>query len=530
MDNSLWGIIYVRVSSDTQVQNWNWLQSQETACREYAKQKWITIIKVFTDWGVSGKYISRKWLDDMISYLKIENKNGKSKKISYVLVDDIDRISRDTHWWRVIKNEIESTNTQILSQKMDINDSPNSRFQQNIVMSFKQLERENNAERVKSRQRSRMIDWYWPLYPPQWYKHYKWEDGKKIPGLVQPDASIIAEALELFAVGMFPTKEDLRNYLKGQWFTTRRSKSVARSFVDRILEERTLLFYAGYIDYKPWDINMVQAKHPAIIDKSLVYRILEKLNPKTLYKKYTYSEIDQKMSLRWVIYCESCGHAMTGWPSKNRHGNFYFYYSCRQKWCEVYGKSFSLDKVHWEFQILLKSLKVKPKAIDLLKSVCEDFSSNKEVDLSKQNVHIQKEINDIEKTINQLEERILSTDDSKIIGLYERRLRENIDKKQLLEAKLESRQIKTDYDLNNLFSDTRCLLEDPCNIWAESDIEKKRLLVRVLFSDKISYWKISGIWTSEIPLVYRDFSLFWSSNSVDLEMMGVEPMSKRHTE
>jgi hypothetical protein len=43
---------------------------------------------------------------------------------------------------------------------------------------------------------------------------------------------------------------------------------------------------------------MVQAKHPAIIDKSLVYKILEKLNPQTLYKKYTYSDIDQKMPLR----------------------------------------------------------------------------------------------------------------------------------------------------------------------------------------------------------------------------------------
>jgi methanogenic corrinoid protein MtbC1 len=122
-----------------------------------------------------------------------------------------------------------------------------------------------------------------------------------------------------------------------------------------------------------------------------------------------------------------------------------------------------------------------------LKAVCEDFSSNKKADLGKQNIYIKKEIDSIEKMINQLEARILSTNDPKVIGLYERRLRENIDKKQLLEAKLECRQINTSYDLNSLFSDTRNLLENPCNIWAESDIEKKRLLVRVLFSDKISY-------------------------------------------
>lgn len=527
MISSLWGVIYVRVSSDTQMQNGNWLQSQETACREFAKAKGIDVIEIFSDGWVSGKYLSREALDNMISYLKSENKSYT--KIAYVITDDIDRISRDVVWWWSLKTTIESSGAKLLSLKQNLDSTPEWVLQQNIVMSFKQYERENNARRVRDRQRARMLDWYRPFYPPQGYKHFKWENNKKVLELVQPDASILAETLELFAAGMFPTKEDFRHYLKEQQFTTRYSKWVTRWFVDRLLEERMLLFYAWYIDYKPRDVNMVQAKHPAIIDKSLVLKILERLNPKILYKKYTYTEIDQKMPLRWVIYCEACGHVMTGWPSYNRHGTTYFYYSCRQKWCEAYGKSFPMNTVHWAFETLLKSLTVKPKAIDLLKAVCEDFSNNKEVDSGKQNVNIQKEIRDIEKTINQLEDRIMSTNDSKVIGLYERRLRENLDRKQSLESRLAGEQISVGYNLSDLFEDTKDLLESPCNIWTESDIEKKRLLVRVLFSDKISYWKISGLWTSEIPRIYRDLSLLWSSNSVDLEMARVELASKRHT-
>jgi hypothetical protein len=81
--------------------------------------------------------------------------------------------------------------------------------------------------------------------------------------------------------------------------------------MDRLLSERVLLFYAGYIDYPHWDVKMVHAKHPAIIDKATVYAILERLTPKLLYKRHTYSAIDDKMPLRSVITCSCCDHLLT---------------------------------------------------------------------------------------------------------------------------------------------------------------------------------------------------------------------------
>jgi hypothetical protein len=51
---------------------------------------------------------------------------------------------------------------------------------------------------------------------------------------------------------------------------------------------------------------MVKARHPALIEESIVYSIIERLNPKTLYTKYSYTEIDEKMHLRSVVLCESC--------------------------------------------------------------------------------------------------------------------------------------------------------------------------------------------------------------------------------
>ncbi|MEI7477399.1 MAG: hypothetical protein WCJ81_02495 [bacterium] len=62
--------------------------------------------------------------------------------------------------------------------------------------------------------------------------------------LVEPDASIIKEGLELFAAGVFATKEALRDHFIEQRLITRRKKKLPRSFIDRLLTEHSLLFYA----------------------------------------------------------------------------------------------------------------------------------------------------------------------------------------------------------------------------------------------------------------------------------------------
>lgn len=88
-------------------------------------------------------------------------------------------------------------------------------------------------------------------------------------------------------------------------------KSITPTFMDRLLSERVLLFYAGYIHYPDWDVHMIPAKHPSIIDKSMVYTILERLTPKMLYKRHSYSDIDEKMPLRSIATCGCCGHLLT---------------------------------------------------------------------------------------------------------------------------------------------------------------------------------------------------------------------------
>ena len=151
---------YLRVSSDMQVTQWNWLNWQRGAIEDFADRNGYYVEKFYKDEWVSWKLASRKWLDEMLNDLKRENKNKNNPKIRHVIVDDIDRIARDVWVWLTKKMEIEATWATIISLKQNLEDTPEWRLMSTITMWTKQYERENNARRVVSRQKERLRDWY----------------------------------------------------------------------------------------------------------------------------------------------------------------------------------------------------------------------------------------------------------------------------------------------------------------------------------------------------------------------------------
>jgi len=62
-----------------------------------------------------------------------------------------------------------------------------------------------------------------------------------------------------------------------------------------------------------------------------------------------------------------------------------------------------------------------------------------------------------------------------------------LDEKQIIESKIDLDPKDNVLEYSNLFNETRELLENPYGVWKDCDIEHKRLLVRVLFYDKMSY-------------------------------------------
>jgi DNA invertase Pin-like site-specific DNA recombinase len=68
------GVIYCRGSSREQIEGTS-LESQEAACREYARSKDIRVLKVFVEQGESAKFADRTQPVGLIDFCRV-NKGG----------------------------------------------------------------------------------------------------------------------------------------------------------------------------------------------------------------------------------------------------------------------------------------------------------------------------------------------------------------------------------------------------------------------------------------------------------------------
>src|SRR5258706_9244088 len=103
-------IVYIRVSSEEQVENFS-LATQEELCRRDAKYKGYEIAEVFREEGKSAKTIlGRPELLKLIDYCK-KNK----KDIGAVFVYRLDRLSRQTADYLALRKRLAGYSISIIS-------------------------------------------------------------------------------------------------------------------------------------------------------------------------------------------------------------------------------------------------------------------------------------------------------------------------------------------------------------------------------------------------------------------------------
>gem|GEM_PF-5517281 len=73
-----------------------------------------------------------------------------------------------------------------------------------------------------------------------------------------------------------------------------------------MLRKENLVFYAGFINFEPRQINMVRAKHPAAIDEATFYKLVAKFKIKGFYKDFSESTINERLPLRQILSCSHC--------------------------------------------------------------------------------------------------------------------------------------------------------------------------------------------------------------------------------
>ena len=486
-------VIYCRVSSPKQVKEGHGLQSQETRCREYAKHKGYEVIEVFKDEGITGKLLDRPNIQNMLTFLK-----QHKRERFIVIIDDISRLARDIETHIKLRSSITEAGGKLESPSIEFGEDSDSRLVEHLLASVAAHQREKNTEQVKNRMRARALGGYWVFPPPVGYRFARKAAHGKIMVPDEPVASILKEALEGFASGRFANQTEFKDFLQSKpAFPNKNAKGHVHMKTVKDILERPL--YAGYISIPVWDIKLHPAKHEPLISFETWHAIQKRLKNEGLAPAR--KDIHKDFPLRGYVTCGCCGKPYTSCWSKGTGGH-YAYYLCQNKECAERGKSIPKKVIEDEFEKLLAELRPSP---ELFYTAAEIFSAlwDHRRESSKEEIaFMKKELLRIERKGEQFMDRITESESINLIVAYENKIEKLEEDKLLLNEKIKNcgRPLAS---FDETFRTAIDFLGNPQKIWAYDNIESKRLVLRLAFSEKLSYHRNEGFRTPAKALPFE---------------------------
>lgn len=508
MQNAL---IYCRVSSERQKAEGHGLESQEHRCREFASQKGYEIERVFRDsFSGGGDYTKRPAMSELLAYMDSKPYNG------YVVIfDDLKRLARDTEQYIKLKRALELRRATVECPNFVFTASPEGQYVETIMAATAQLEREQNRRQVMQKMKARLELGYW-TFPdvPSGYVYKRDPVHGMLPVLLPKQAAIVKEALEGFASGRFMEQEDVRKFLQEK--DARNGKPIYLTWVKRML---TKVFYAGYVEYEPWEVSRRQGKHEALIDLATFERIQDRLLGRTTtFKKKI---LNEDFPLRGFVLCAACQQPYTASWSKGRNGKFP-YYRCKTKGCAVRNKSIRKEAIETEFESILSNIRPSLQVLNLTKAIVADVWRKKMAEKVGHKKELVRDIEKVEAERTRFVHLAARATNETVVAAYEEQIGAMTEKARVLKDALMSHDqhgpnIETALEI--VFS----FLANPYQQWQEGNIHTKKLVLKLVFERRLAYNKNSGFETAILSLPLRVFGLPEAENGVLVETGGIEP-------
>lgn len=512
------GIIYIRVSSEEQVQGTS-LQDQEERCLKYCKENGIEVVEVFKEEGASAKTTERQKFLEAVEYCR-KNKG----KIDSFVVFKFDRFARNTTDHLLITKTLLDYGTTLYSVSEPIDDSPAGKLLETMLASFAQFDNEVRTQRAKNGMEARIKQGLFPWYPPVGYKPLgarKTDTKMNQPHPPDPVLfPIIQKGLKLYATGMY-TLTDLRQYWIGQGLGKYGGKNVTPTFVGRVVQEHRLKYYAGVI-INPWSTcdedKEYEGQHEPMITKEELFNILQikaGKNPNKV-KKDRYNPL---FPLRRTVSCAVCSGPFTGSTSRGTGGK-YNYYHCGTKKCERYGKTVKKDILEGEFKQLLADTTVNQEFVEKFKAAVikkwTEEGKRFEVDVKK-----------YEKELNVLEDQKKRIFEMRESGEYTSE--EFQQRKGEIENKITATQISLNeskieqYDIEAAVSYAMQFISDLQKQWEDMSPRLRPQFQKLIFPEGIYYHPETGTRTPKVGMLFE----LSRQNVTHVRPVGLEPTTVR---
>jgi len=350
------GIIYCRVSSKEQIEGTS-LESQQSACLEYADAKDLRVLRVFIEQGESAKFADRTQLIELLDYCRM-NKN----QIQVLVVWKLDRFSRNVEDHFSIKATLAKYGVRIVSVTEPIDTNPEGRLMETILAGFAQFDNDIRAARTVQGMRRRLQDGIFPWMPPLGYRCAAPGERKNTPDVPDPARfDLLRRAWREFASGAY-SKRDIRAMLAQWGLTTRKGKPISDQTLDNILANP---FYAGIL-VDPWSGKEYTGLHTPMVTPEEFARAQQAVSRKNRSRPHHLYRED--FPLRGFVRCAECKHPLTGALSRGRSRS-YPYYNCHNRSCARRGKALSAPSVDTEFRTFLSEIIPKQECSNTLEEV-----------------------------------------------------------------------------------------------------------------------------------------------------------------
>jgi len=293
--------IYLRVSTEEQVQEGYSIRAQEQKLKDFARIKDWSIFKIYSDEGISGKNITeRPAINEMIADIQ-------SGLVQNVVVYKIDRLTRSTadliflvdlfNQYDCAFNSLsESIDTQTASGRMFLK----------IIGIFAEFERENIIERVKLGLEKKVKEGYSLCTNVSSYGYTR-EKGQKIQTIHEQEAQIVKDIFDMYVqqgMSLMAIAKHL-NILK---ISAKKGATWTGTSVRRVLTNHNVIGSVRHHVRDEKNAREYDGQHEAIISEESfdeAQKLLEKNEKKNKTKKPR-----EDNYFCGILVCAKCGRKL----------------------------------------------------------------------------------------------------------------------------------------------------------------------------------------------------------------------------
>jgi site-specific DNA recombinase len=230
--------------------------------------------------------------------------------------------------------------------------------------------------------------------------------------------------------------------------------------------------------------------------------------------------------LRGFVECGECGEPLTACWSRSGTGKKHPYYLCYNRDCASARKSIPRDKLEGEFVQIVARLQPSERMVTLAHAMFKDAWDQRVAQGKAAQAHPRNLLSDLAKQTDRMPERIVESDNAAVIAAYERKVADLENRKLILSEQLET-EGKPHHAFEDMFELALSFLSNPWKLWASGQYHLRRIVLRLAFSDHVTYCRQSGLSNVKIALPFNILMGFSGTKFEVAHRAGFEPTTPR---